>query len=481
MSPRAHAHRGWRHDSRRMSRPRAVIGDQRGQSAPEYMGVLLVVGVIIAAIVLAGLGGVIGERMRCVITEMLGGQCAPEVAQQEPCVQSSSLSTSKLSIGVSVKLVSGEASNERVVLKESFSDGTAGYTITDRASLQAALGSKGGGVQALGQRANLTAALAAGGTLQNAEIYESSSPQKTREVDEALAAADGFAERTARSAENLVDLPREGFNAVTDFLNPLGDTPDVPDIDGALLDRLVGELDLGEPVNEYVGGEGYLDGSAGFSADRGVDEADARVKLRGALGGLHYTSGERRGETELYFRLDGNAGAQLQARALGQVDGDARGKLVASLVLDDNRQPIRLRIDGYGQATGLAESADRGSGLSRGDRDALLADSDETAGTLVTYSAELDLTDPANLAPVLDLLSPSAARRVPGALGVGARLAQDGELEYGLYDAQMQTDNSGVDVVVFKLQGDRVERTADLVRLVRKAPGVPGFESVDCR
>jgi hypothetical protein len=45
----------------------------------------------------------------------------------------------------------------------------------------------------------------------------------------------------------------------------------------------------------------------------------------------------------------------------------------------------------------------------------------------------------------------------------------------------MQTDNSGIDAVVFKLKGDRVERTADLVRLVRKAPGVPGFETVDCR
>jgi hypothetical protein len=368
-----------------------------------------------------------------------------------------------------------------VVLKESFSDGTARYTITDRGSLQAALGSKGGGVQALGQRANLTAALAAGGTLQNAEIYESSSPDKTREVDEALAEADGFAERTARSAENVADLPREGFNAVTDFLNPFGDTPDVPDIDGALLDRLVGELDLGEPVNEYVGGEAFSEGTGSAIGDRGVDEVDARVKLRGALGGLRYTSGERQGETELYFSLEGNAGLQLQAAALGQVDGDARGKLVASLVLDDNGQPIELRIDGYGQATGLAESADRGSGLSRADRDALLADSDETAGTLVTYSAKLDLTEPANLAPVLDLLSPSPARRVPGALAVGGRLAQEGELEYGLYDAQMQTDNSGIDAVVFKLKGDRVERTADLVRLVRKAPGVPGFETVDCR
>jgi hypothetical protein len=450
--------------------------DQRGQTSAEYMGVILIIAAILAAVLLSGVGRDITEKIEVTLCRIAGGDCDDSGPGAFACPVRTTTSTDKLSVGVSVKLFSGEGSGERVVIKEEFDDGTARYTVIDKASLEVALGEEGAGAGILGVGGSLTARLAAAGVLENADIYETSDPDQTEDIDEALASSDGI-EGSLRGVENALDAPTDLFNSVSPV--------DLPDVDGFLFDQAFGDADLPEPDSEYVGAEGGLDLSAGASGDQGPEEAGAEADLQAAVGGRHFTSGDRAGQTELYYRIEGQAGAELKSSILGESNVGASGELVATLVLDENGRPIILRVNGVGTVTGRNELgqtdlAQTDLGLTEDDLRELAIDSDETSGRTVEFTGELDLTDEENLQPVLDLLSVNPLDKLEGATNLVPQLAEGADVQYGIYDTEQSEDTTDTNLVVASLSTEDTEQVNTLRSLYRKPSGSTNFEQVDC-
>lgn len=65
----------WKTDT--VERMRGRLADEEGQTAAEYLGIILIVAVIIAAIVTTGIAGDIASRIDELITDIGGGD-APE-------------------------------------------------------------------------------------------------------------------------------------------------------------------------------------------------------------------------------------------------------------------------------------------------------------------------------------------------------------------------------------------------------------------
>ena len=445
--------------------------DQRGQTSAEYMGVILIVAAILAAVLLSGVGADITQKIEVTLCRIAGGDCDDSGTAGVSCPVRTTTSTDQLSVGLSIKAFSGEGEGERVVIKEEFADGTARYTVVDRAALEVALGEEGAGAGILGVGGSLTARLAAVGALENADIYETDSPEQTAEIDEALENSDGV-EGALRGVENALDAPQDLFNSISPI--------DSPDVDGFLFDQVFGEADLPEPDSEYVGTEGGIDLSAGASNDQGSEEAGADANLQAALGGRHFTDGEREGETELYYSVEGSAGAELRTAILGEGNAGASGELIVTLVLDESGRPTTLRVNATGTATALNELGQSEVGLTNQDLGELLVDSDESSGRTVEFTAELDLTDEENLQPVLDLLSTNPADRLDGATDLIPQLARGADAQYGIYDTELREDTTDTNLVVASVSTEDTTQVNTLRSLHHKPSGSTTFEEVDC-
>lgn len=464
--------------------PARSLRSEHGQTAAEYIGMILVVAVIIGAIVTLGIGGTITQRIEdaiCSITP--GADCGEQrAADEEPCRIRSTISSDNLTVGLDIKVFSGGAGGERAVVKEEFDDGTARYTIVDKAALELALGTRGGtgpGIGGIGS--SLTAALAAQGELHNASIFTTRTAQQTRDVDEALRNAGGV-EGAIRGGENGLDtvanLPGAAIEGLAGLLGADIDIPDVPDIDGWLIDRVLGGVDLPEPDSVAIGGEIAAELTGSAEIDQGPSEVGAGAALRAARGGLHFTSGDRKGETEFYFQVSGSAGAELKSALLGEANAGAAGTLTLTLVVGANGLPKALRVNGLGTATALNEIGSE-LGLSAEDLRELAVDSDRSEGKSVEFSADLALDGRLGNA-ALDIL-----RDTPRAgLGrTGADLAQllldNAAIEYGVYDATTRENTTGVNAVVASLTSENAVQVNVLDSLFRKAPG-GSLQRIEC-
>jgi hypothetical protein len=448
------------------------MSEERGQTTPEYMGVILIVAAILAAIAVTPLGRTIGDNIEAALCRIAGEDCE-QVAREVVCPVRTTTENDKLSVGVSVKAFSGEGSSERVVIKEEFSDGTARYTVIDRAELDIALGERGAGAGVGGVGGSLTARLAATGALERASVYETDNPEQTAAIDEALEGADGF-EGVVRSAEGVGDLPRDAVNWLVPKWDP------VPDVDGWLVDQVFGDLDLPDPDSTYFGGEGGIEVSAGAASDQGPDEAGAEADLRAALGGRRFTSGEREGEIELYYELEGEAGAELKRAILGEANVGASGELTATLVIGSDGLPKALRLNGTGTISGRNTLTDTEMGLTEDDLRELAIDRDTASGTTVEFTGELDLRDERNLEPVMDLLSGNPADWPGGAAELVPRLAAGADVQYGIYDSELQEDTTDTNLVVVSVSTEDMSQVNTLRTLYHKPPGSFSFEQVNC-
>jgi hypothetical protein len=448
------------------------MSGERGQTTPEYMGVIVIVAAVLAALVVTPLGRTIGENIEAALCRIAGEECdAP--ATEVVCPVRTTTANDKLSVGVSIKLFSAEGSGERVVIKEEFSDGTARYTIIDRAQLEVALGERGAGAGVLGVGGSVTARLAATGALENADVHETDNPEQTAEIDEKLAGADGF-EGAVRGIEGAGDVPRDALNWLIPGVDP------IPDVDGFLVDQVFGDMDLPEPDAEYIGAETGLEGSLGAGGDRGGDELGTEGELRVAQGGRRFMSGEREGEIELYYEIEGSAGAELKSAILGEANAGASGEVIATLVIGADGRPKALRLNGTGTISGRNTLTDSDIGLTDADLRELVIDSDTSSGMSVEFTGELDLTDEDTLAPVLDLLSTNPVAGARGAAELIPRLASQADVQYGIYDSELQEDTTNTDLVVVSVSTEDTTQVDTLRTLYHKPPGSLSFEQVDC-
>lgn len=451
---------------------------ERGQTAAEYIGMLLVVVAIVAAIAVTGIGGTITQRIEDAICSIGGRSCGDPQVARERCKTRSSTSTNKITAGVSVRLFSGGAGGERVIIKEEFDDGTARYTITDKASLEAALGGRGGSLGVGGVGGSLTAALAAAGVLQDARIFETSSSEQTEDIDNALKSSGGL-EGVARGVENALDVPAD---LLTENL-PFGlgfSVSDHIDVDGFVLDRILGRDRLPKPTSVAIGGELAVIGNAGARSDSGPEELEAGGRLRAAAGGLQYTAGPRAGEREFYYRVSGDAGAELKSELLGAGNAGLDGKLTLTLVLGADGLPKALRVNGTGTAAGLNDLGRPDIGISAADLREFAIDRDLSAGRTIEFTGELDLRDRGLQDAALDILraGPRAGTAAAG-LNLAREIGERAKIEYGVYDASRRQDTTNTDLVVASLSTEDSEQVNTLRSLHRKPPGGI-FERIDC-
>jgi hypothetical protein len=388
--------------------PAQPLRSERGQTSAEYIGMILVVVVIVGAIAFSGIGATITQGIEDAICSVTGKDCDERAAAHERCKTRSATNTAKINAGLSVRLFSGGAGGERVIIKEEFDDGTARYTIIDKTSLEAALGGRGGSLGVGGVGGSLNAALAAEGVLQNARIFETTSKEQTRDIEQALENSGGL-KGVVRGVENALDGPAD---LVTENL-PLGldfSLSDTVDIDGFLVDQVFGSNDLPDPTSEAIGGEGAIKGTAGARNDEGPEETEAGGQLRAAAGGLQYVSGPREAEREFYYQVSGSAGAELKSELLGAGNAGASGKLTITLVLASDGTPKTLRVNGTGTATGLNDLGDPDIGLSEADLREFAIDRDVSSGHTIEFTGELDLRDPAVRDAALGILRAGPTR-----------------------------------------------------------------------
>jgi hypothetical protein len=405
------------------STARTALRDQRGQTAPEYMGMLLIVSLIVAALFASGLGGAIVGRVQVLICQIAGGQACEErfSAELEPCLVSSSEQTANFKLFVGFV----EVGKDSILLREDFSDGTTRFTLIDSTELKGELFA---GVRAKAGKFGLSAAAeaAAGGQLEGAQVFEVPTEDAER-FEESVAAAGGFDGLLRDYAELNDEIPIIGIP------NPFGG------FDDWMLDRLgVDEDDPQvDPTEEYVNVSAIIGADAGAGAGIGILDADVEASVEGAAGAKIFHEGERSGEVELYYSLEGDVGGNLTAGLLGpNVEGDA--SVVATLVLDANGEPKTLKLTGTAGFTGALGVDQEIEGLDAAQLHRLLEEASLSAtageGTAIEAGAELDLTDPANRDVALRLLTPNVVSQAAAVPDLIDRLESDGRLTLDLFN-----------------------------------------------
>ena len=298
--------------------------EQRGQTASDYLGILLIVSFIVAALFASGVGTTIADRVEVLICQIGGGTNCEQAdgnAALEPCLISSSEGKSNFKVFVGVV----EIGKESVLIREDFSDGRSRFTLVDSSELKGELFA---GAKAKIGKFGISAAAeaAAGGRLKGAQVFEVPT-DKADEFEESVAAAGSF-EGILRDAAELNDTLPFGIP------NPLGG------FDDFALDVLGIDKDdpITDPTEEYIDVSAIIGANGTAGVGGGVADAEVAGMVEGAAGAKVIHEGKRAGEVELYYQLKGELGGSLSAGLYG-VNLGGESTFVATMTLGQGRQP----------------------------------------------------------------------------------------------------------------------------------------------
>jgi len=104
-----------------------TIRSQRGQTAVEYLGLLLLLAVVVAALLASPIGGTLSDGIRAAICRVLGGDCetaAERRADGRPPLSECVLSSSDRGINGAVKAFWVELGGGVKALREERADGS---------------------------------------------------------------------------------------------------------------------------------------------------------------------------------------------------------------------------------------------------------------------------------------------------------------------------------------------------------------------
>jgi hypothetical protein len=316
-----------------------------------------------------------------------------------------------------------EVGKDSILLREDFSDGTTRFTLIDSTELKGELFA---GVRARAGKYGLSAAAqaAAGGKLEGAQVFEVPTDEADR-FEESVAAAGGFDGLLRDYTELNDEIPIIGID------NPFGG------FDDWVLDRLgVDEDDPQvDPTEEYVNVSAIIGADAGAGAGIGILDAEVEASAEGAAGAKIIHEGERAGEVELYYSLEGEVGGNVTAALFGpNVSGES--SVVATLVIGDDGEPKSLKLTGAAGYTGALGVDQELEGLDASQIHKLLEEASLSGnvgeGSAIEASAELDLTDPVNRDVALRLLTPgSGPTAIPDLI---ERLESDARLTLDLFN-----------------------------------------------
>jgi hypothetical protein len=412
------------------------LAAEQGQTAAEYMGMLLLVALITGALVVLGLQTRIADQVGLLICRIAGGDCtAQRAAVDKDCLVSSS--TSKGGAAVTVAIV--KVGEESTMIKQVYADGRTVFTLVKNGSVAAEL-IAGAKARAGKVGFDATASASAGGKLEGARTYTFTDPEE----------ADEF-ERQVRDHGSFGQVARD---AVEGF-DPFG-------VKDWVLDNTIGEdvdpEDLPEPDSTYVSAEAFIKGEAKAIGNVVIADAGARGLLQYAGGARLYTSGPDEGKVELNLKIDAEAAANLGLLTLGpEVEGKAQFIATVTLDKDHGYRPSHLRVVGTAGYNGDLSDADLALRPTEGQlkevQDALKAGKLESAafgstdgsGQQVEFRADMDLTTDADRADALTLFSGNVPAAVSAA-NLARRMDEEGRLTLQVYDTTSSNTEAGLKV-----------------------------------
>jgi hypothetical protein len=405
------------------------LRDEHGQTISGYLGVLLLVVAIIGALMVTGIGGVIGRGIDDAICAIIGGDCESEQQAQPltPCLESSSTTSSSANVLVAVVRLDKDS----ILIRQDYSDESAKFTILDGTEVAGELFA---GVRGKVADYGIDYALSgeAGLNLKGAKVFELSDQPSADAFQESVDAAGGF-DGLARDVAEI-----DNHVPFTDIPNPLGYGNDlVLDVLGVDSDE-----ELPTPDSEYIEARLFLKGNAGAGAGLGIANAEIEALIRAAGTVKRTTSGEsgEQGDVEITLQLDSDASAELTAATLGG-GGQEQSSYTATLKLDaqNGYRPSEVEFKGVGGYSGSFNLNAQLQGNSVSDVGRSLGEASisgvQGAGQKIEFKATLPLNDPRNRDAALDvLLSGAQPARLPGAAArLVERFDQDGTLEVATF------------------------------------------------
>jgi hypothetical protein len=395
---------------------------ERGQASLEYVGVVALVAIVLAAAAALvrgpDLAGAVAGQVRRALCLVAGGDCLAAGAAQ-PCVTGSLEHRRDLRAQVAV-LRLGDG---RVVLREERSDGTVAVTVVQS-------GSAGAGLV-------FGADLPVGGRTIGA----------SGEVAADAVAAHGrtFVRPDRASADRLVaDLQER-------------DVP-VGGVTVELLRRVVGGEERGPRADQHLVELGTaISGEAGLGAVGLSAVADA---LAGSAAGVRVHT--RTGEREVVLRLRGELAGRLTA-PFARAGFGLPSEATATIAFDRAGRPLRLTV---GQTRTVHGGVRVGEHASQG-------------GDRLAAEVRLELDDEAARADLL-----AALRGLPGpAVRTARRLAERGRTDVRLYATTRDERRLGTTVGLGPGVGGELVRTTERARLVAAfghEPGLGWSRNLDC-
>jgi hypothetical protein len=380
---------------------RAARSD-RGQATVDYVALLGLVALVLAA----GVGAVavsgVGERLLYALRQGLcavGGVLCPP--PPEPCVVKRDAQRDNGSVSVGVVRL-GE---DQALIVERLSNGKVAVTLIGGGHAGAEVGIGAGGSIGTGGEA-----LGAGAEARAAVIARLGDGREWILPDEA-------------AAKRLIDQ--------------LGRDETIPLLDGpaeAIDDLFGGGEDVRKPDVEWD--EGGTGGDAAGEADVGPATVSARVATGVSVG---IRTDHRTGRRTYYLRLDAASSAALSAKLLG-ASGAGAGATSIAVTFDRHGKPVELLATASRQLEGGLQLP---PGLAAGKLLARAVAHGGTGGRL-EVEGRLDLRAPANAEATKRLLDALGHPDDPGGLGravagMGERLVNGARLDARLYGMTSDT------------------------------------------
>jgi hypothetical protein len=373
---------------------------QAGQTAAEYMGVLLVVSVIIAAVATTSVGTQIRDEMKRIVCQIFGGDCGEALSD---CVTAEA--TEKVSIN-------GEVNVRLFTVKL---EGGVEYTRQKRANGQVAMSFKLATAGGVGEKIkkHLDASIK-GGPAESVTFLLADD-----------AAANEFAQQIKDSAKAIALKP----------LNRFG-------IDG-------GDPHIDFPPVESLSFEQTGTVSLGSEADSAGGYGSATVEIGGALG---FKRDLIKGETTAFYKVSAKGAGAAGMPVIGPgFTGALAGELSMSVTWDRHGNATKLSLRGVGGyeggVEGLANPKDLKAALKY--IDALELKADHRDGKKLEFQIDLDLDDANQSRLVTSLLTGIApGTQAAAGLKLWNLMEQKGKIQMRHYDTDADTQSVGIDALV---------------------------------
>ena len=408
--------------------------DQRGITSSDYAGILVLVSAIFLAMFALNLDDKVAPAVERAVCQILGGEsCAQEVAgEPEKCL----VGQSTTSANANVFIAFVQIDKDSILIREDFSDGSSKFTIVDNTE---AAGELFAGAKAkVGKYgANLSAEALAGVGLAGGRVFEFDNQEDADAFEETVQAAGGFDGILRDLAAYNDEIPFVGWD------NPLGG------VDDWALDQLGidDNGDLPKPTETYVEGKAFLNGSGKAGAGVGVLDGELKALIEAAGVVKVTSSGDNAGDVEFTVQLDADASGGLTVGTLGAgINGQLGFTATISLDAQNGYNPDKLVLKGNAGYTGSLDTSlllegDELKDVSEALEEVSLSSSDGV-GQGLELSAELDLTDQANLDATLRALASQGQDVLP----LAQRLDEDGKLGFDTYDLETSETEGSVKV-----------------------------------